>query len=60
MAKGGDIKCRVFVPQADGTYKLWEEQTEAEKAAVSDWAVNQMGQVFNDYFSQHPEVYAKI
>lgn len=60
MARGAEIKTRVFVPQTDGTYKPWSDLTKEERKAVSDWAVEQVGQVFNNYFSQHPEVYEKI
>lgn len=38
----------------------WEDFSQEEKEAYARKAADRMGRVFNDYFSQHPEEYAKI
>lgn len=38
----------------------WEDFTQEEKAEYGKKVVERMGRVFNEYFSQHPEVYAKF
>ena len=62
MAKGREITCRFFFPDPEqpGEYKQLEELSEEERAEWSRKITNRMGKVFEDYFSRHPEVYAKF
>ncbi len=56
MAKRSDIlPYRIFVGG-----RPWEELTPEEKDAFGQKVADRMGRVFNDYFSQHPEVYQKF
>lgn len=53
--KSEPLKYRIFV----GDRPL-EELTPDEREVFRDRVVQRMGEVFNDYFSLHPEVYAKF
>lgn len=54
------ITYRIFVPDEEGGYRNWEELSQPEKDAFGDKVAERMGQSFNDWFSLHPEDYAKI
>lgn len=60
MARGREIKCRGFVPDENGEYRPVESLSPEEREKFVQSLVNRMGAVFEDYFSQHPEVYAKF
>lgn len=60
MARGTQIKCRGFVPDGNGGYRPLESLSPQEREEFSKKIVNRMGRVFEDYFSRHPEVYAKF
>lgn len=60
MARGQEITCRGFVPDGDGGYKPVESFSPEEKKAFSRWVVDRLGRAEEEYFSLHPEIYAKI
>lgn len=60
MAKGQEIICEGFVPDGKGGYRRLEELSPEEKAAFSKSVTERMGRVFEEYFSRHPEVYARL
>ena len=60
MARGQEITCRGFVPDGDGGYRPVESFSPEEKKAFSRWIVDRLGRAEEEYFSLHPEIYAKI
>lgn len=55
--RGKPIKCVSFIPDGNGGYRPYDDLSEKEKDEFAEIMTNRMGKVFNDYFSQHPEVY---
>lgn len=53
--KGNEIKIRIFI----GDRPL-EELTPEEKSKYGKKAAQRMGEVFNRYFNEHPEVLEKL
>lgn len=53
--KGNEIKIRIFI----GDRPL-EELTPEEKSEYGKKAAQRMGEVFNRYFNEHPEVLEKL
>lgn len=58
--KSEPLKCRFFFPNGSGGYTEWNDLTLEEQEEWRNKIVERIGKVFNDYFSLHPEVYAKI
>ena len=46
--------------QPDGSAKPFDELTEAEKAAWRESCCRRLSERLSDYFTQHPEEYAKF
>ncbi|MBQ6163951.1 MAG: hypothetical protein IJK23_05705 [Clostridia bacterium] len=57
--KNNELTVRGFVPDGNGGLRSYEELSEEEKDAFGKKIVERMGRVLNDYFSIHPEAYAK-
>ena len=60
VARGQEIICRGFVPDGNGGYKPVESLSPEEKAACSRWLVERLGRAEEEYFSLHPDIYAKF
>lgn len=60
MARGTQIRCRGFVPDGNGSYRPLEDLSPQERGVLAQQFTEKMGRVFNDYFSRHPEVYARF
>lgn len=60
--RGGKNEITVvgFMLQPDGSAKPFDELTEAEKAAWRESCCRRLSERMSDYFTQHPEEYAKF
>ena len=52
---GGIIPYTIYVGN-----RRWDDFSPEEKDAYARKMIDRMGRAMNDYFSQHPEVYAKF
>lgn len=57
--KSAPIKCRLLVPQEDGSYKDFYDLTPEEKDAFSAKCCERMGKMLNEYYNAHPDRYRK-
>lgn len=60
MARGKEIKVVGFVPDGNGGYRSVESMSPEERKEFGQLLTQRMGAALNDYFSAHPEEYAKI
>jgi hypothetical protein len=58
--KRGEITVVGYMLQPDGSAKPFDELTEAEKAAWRESCCRRLSQRLSDYFTQHPEEYARF
>lgn len=56
MSKSKPIKIRIWLPDANG----YREYNERLDKGFSQECVKRMGDVLNDYFGQHPDVYERM
>lgn len=55
-----DITFVCYLILEDGTTVPWEETTEAQRQRFRENATKRLTQRMSDYYSQHPEEYAKL
>lgn len=58
--KSQKITVEGYVPNGSGGYTRVEDLSPEERKQFSQWMVDRMGHAFQDYFSTHPEEYAKF
>ena len=53
--------CRGWVPDGKGGYRSVENDlTQEERDELGRWIIQTMGKAMNDYYSNHPEEYARL
>lgn len=55
-----DLTFVCYLILEDGTTVPWEETTEAQRKRFRENATKRLTQRMSDYYSQHPEEYAKL
>ena len=60
LAREKEIRCRGFIPDGSGGHRQLEELSPEERKEFSHQLKERLGKAMEAYFSEHPEVYAKI
>lgn len=55
-----DIEVVGYLILEDGTTVPWEETTEEQRARFRENATKRLTRTMSDYYSQHPEEYARL